>query len=136
MSNEIVTTKAFQERVFEKIRADIGNLMTDEELKSLLQQAMQKAFFERVVESTGWRSATDTEPVFVTLIRDLMRDRVKVAVDAWMEENKELVSGKVEEALKAGIAGAVLDHLRDRFLVPLQILRTELEQRGIVDKKY
>lgn len=49
MANEIETSKDFQDRVFEKIRADIGNLMTDAELKSLLHAAMSRAFFEPIV---------------------------------------------------------------------------------------
>jgi hypothetical protein len=134
MGNEIETSKAFQERVFEKIRADIGNLMTDAELKSLLDQAMRRAFFEPVKVRDGYRDY-DKEPVFVVMVRDLMRDRVKAAVDVWMEENKELVSSKIGEALKAGIAEAVFDHLRERFDVPLQTLRSELQDRGIIERR-
>jgi len=135
MSNEIETSKAFQERVFEKIRADIGNLMTEDELKALLDAAMKKAFFDPIKVQSGYHDY-EKEPVFVTMVRDLMRDRVRAAVDVWMEENKELVSSKIGEALKAGIAGAVFDHLNFQFSGPLQIFRAELEQRGIIEKKY
>lgn len=41
-NTDIATTKTFQERMFEKIRDQMGDLMTDEDLKKLVDAAMQK----------------------------------------------------------------------------------------------
>lgn len=134
--NEIATTKAFQERVFEKIRADIGNLMTDDELKSLLNAAMQKAFFEPTRRTDSYQRTTDEPPVFVTLTRGLMQDRVSSAIEKWINEHPEEVNKIIREVLAGGIAGAIAMHFEMRFAQPLQQLRHELEVKGLVEKQY
>ena len=133
--NEITTTKAFQERVFEKIRADIGNLMTDDELKSLLNAAMQKAFFEPTRRTDSYHT-TEEPPAFITLTRDLMREKVGSAVEKWINEHPEEVNKAIREVLAGGIAGAIAMHLEMRFSQPLQQLRQELETKGLVEKQY
>ena len=137
MGNEIETSRAFQERVFEKIRQDIGNLMTDAELKSLLHAAMQKAFFEPVKVNDGYSSRmTEKPPVFVSKVKELMDQKVGSAVDKWLEEHPEEVNKAIKEVLAGGIANALAMHLEMRFSEPLQNLRNELEQKGLVEKRY
>ena len=133
--NEIETTKAFQERVFEKIRADIGNLMTEAELKVLLDAAMKKAFFEPITKTEGYNTH-EYPPLFVTMTQDLMKEEVKIAVQKWIEEHPKEMNDTISKVLAGGIAGAIALHLEMRFSHPLELLREELTQKGLVDRKY
>lgn len=138
MGNEIETSKAFQERVFEKIRQDIGNLMTEAELKSLVNAAMNKAFFEPTISKDphGYYRDKEGPSFFVCKVKELMYQKVGAAIEQWISEHPEEVNKAIRDVLSGGIAGAVAMYLESRFSGPLQNLRSELEQKGLVEKKY
>lgn len=129
--HDIQTSRTFQERVFEKIREDLGNLLTEEELKSLLQAAMKKAFFENVVEK-GYYSETVKPPLFVTMVKGLLEDKVRAAVDQWIRDHPEEFNKLIQDALAEGILGLIGKYLQNRFEEPLYNLKQELAQKGII----
>ena len=45
MTNEIATTKSFQDRMKDKIREGIGDLLTDDDLKVLIDKGIDDVFF-------------------------------------------------------------------------------------------
>ncbi len=61
MSNELQMTQDFQTRIFKRIRESIGDLMTDEDLRKLIEAAMQKAFFTEVKIEGNYYNPTRVE---------------------------------------------------------------------------
>lgn len=113
MSN-IVPTKTLQERVADRIREQIGELLTTEDLTKLVEQAVQEAFFKPIEKKDGYHTVT-SPPVVVTLIRGLLAEKVQVEVVAWMASHSDEVSQIIDTVMKDGIANAVMSAINARM---------------------
>lgn len=115
MSNNLQLATDFQTRIFDKIKSDIGSLMTDEQLKLLVEQAMKQAFFEyRTVEEyqSGWGNRkVEHPPAILKVIKELMETKVKTALEAWLNENEVEVKKMIQETFDKKI----LDCVRSAF---------------------
>lgn len=131
MSNELQMTQDFQTRIFNRIRESIGDLMTDEDLKRLVDAAMQRAFFADRIEQESYRQVV-RPPHFIKLIDDLMRERVQAEVKQWLEDHPEEVSKAIQETIEKGICGIMASYIDSRASWPLQNLANELRQKGVL----
>ena len=131
MTAEITTNKTFQERMFEKVRDQMGDLLTETELKQIVDQAVNKAFFEpRKVSSGGYRE--EIKPaVFVEMMENELRTHVREALDKWMASNKEIVAQTIEKVIQEGITRAVMQTLESRMSWPLQNFAEQLRAKGV-----
>ncbi len=133
MSTEVATVQSFQERVGSMIRAQIGELMTSEELKALVDKAMHEAFFkEREVKLDQWGRTKTMPPYATDLVTELLREEVKAAAVAWLKENP----GAVQEAIKGAIGKGVMDllttALNNHFFGAFEAFRNDLRNKGFV----
>lgn len=105
MAQEIATPadpiKAFQDKVTEKLKADIGALMPDEVLAGLVQRAVEEQFFkprkirdpsqgsygDRVIDAPGW---------FVAEVATHAKPMIEAAVKRYVEEHKD----EIDKAIK------------------------------------
>ena len=104
MTNAIATTQDFQQRMFEKIRDQMGSLLTDEELKALVETAINKAFFEERVDNSGYNRVTKPS-LFVELISAHVKDRINEQIGAYVVANASVFEKAVEDALAKGFFG-------------------------------
>ncbi len=133
MSTDIAPTKAFEERMFEKIRDQMGDLMTDDDLRKLVGAAMQKAFFEpRVQPGNGYGSPTTLPPLFVALIEKQMTEAVRAAVSQWVADHPEEVAKVLKETIEAGIFNMMASHFASKTSWPLQQLLSALQAKGVL----
>lgn len=97
MSSNLTTNDDFQTRMFNRMREQIGELLTEEEMKKLLATAMQKAFFEE--RRDGYNN---TKPsIFIELVRAELAEQLKQWVRNWVAENEdEVKKAVVEESAK------------------------------------
>jgi glucosamine 6-phosphate synthetase-like amidotransferase/phosphosugar isomerase protein len=129
---EIETTRSFQEKMFEKIREQIGTLMTEEDLRKLVQAAMQKAFFENVKCKNHWGEVKEEPPVFETKLRELMREQVSMAMQKWINEHPEEIKAIVNRVIEKGIVDIVFEHIRQETSGPMQQLAQSLRDQGFL----
>lgn len=115
MTTEVAEARSFQERMFGKIREQMGTLLTDKELKEILEKSVSRAFFEPVVHKDGY-GRTDTEEAhFIKLVRDLMKERVDAAIGLWIKEHEETVGKAVEETVAKGMLELVRKHIESKI---------------------
>lgn len=131
MSGEVVTTKSFQERIFDRIREQIGELMTDEDLSKLVEAAVQKAFFEPRVKTSGWSTSTEP-PLIVEIVEKLLRERVKDETANWLVKHQDDVTKIVQEALGRGFTAAVQSYIDSRMAGPMNTFAEQLRQSGLI----
>lgn len=131
MTTEIATSKNFQERVFEKIRDQLGNLLTEVELKALLDKAIEKAFFEPRQSGNSW-DKTEKPPYFVELIQTELQSKVQDAVKAWIDSHQDDVGKAIQEALGKGFFGILTNYLENQIRGPLYNFQNDLINRGIL----
>lgn len=111
MKNETIV-----DRVVERLKAQpLGDLITEEDLHDIVRDAIPKAFFERrkITVRDGYRSEErEVEPAIVEVLRDLLKDSAKAAVEAWMVENAETIADHWRTVIDDGLLKYV-QHLQD-----------------------
>lgn len=104
---ELVMAGGFQERIFAKIKESIGDLMTDDDLKRLVEAAMQDAFFKDRVTKGDYGRTDSKPPLLVELVGQLIKDRVNEAIKVWLDANSAVVEKIIVERLAAGASGLI-----------------------------
>ena len=67
--NDLTTTKSFEERMKDRIREDIGKLMTDDELSKLVRRATNDIFFKGREVKDGYHTIEE-EPLYIKLLKN------------------------------------------------------------------
>lgn len=125
----LATTQSFQEKMYERIRDSIGELMSEEDLKKLTAAAIERAFFEPRVTETGYGHVTKTESRFVEMVEKLMRSRVEQAVSAWIETHPDEIKERLDETIGRGMVGLVVAYLESKVAGPLSEFAQQLQSQ-------
>lgn len=104
---DLVVAGSFQDRIFTKIKDSIGDLMTDEDLKRLVEAAMQDAFFKDRITKGDYGRVDSKPPLLVELVDKLVRDRVDKAVGAWLDANSATVEKIIADRFADGASGLI-----------------------------
>jgi hypothetical protein len=112
--NAIVEQKNFQERMKDRIRDSIGELMTDAELSEIVKRAMEDIFFKPMTLQDGYH--TKEVPPFVhQLLKEILLDDVQKAVSKYIDEHKEEVQKIIQEVITLGMGKALVDAISFQF---------------------
>ena len=132
MSEEVAPTKDFRERMLDRIRDDIGDLITDDELKTMIEAGIKKAMFEtRYVDEGGYSSRKKEVPSLVdAAVQQFLKERMDAAVRQWLEMHPEELQAAVDKAIANGVAGALTAALDDRFKAIFQDGMTQMYNNG------
>ena len=115
----IATTTAFQQRMFEKIRDSIGDLMTDAELKTLLDAAIQEAFFKPQVTNRDGYGRNEMAPsLLVQETQKLLKERFDTQLREYMEAHADEIAKAIDEVLSKGFIGMMHSYI-ERSSAPL-----------------
>jgi hypothetical protein len=131
-ASALTENKAFAERIFDRIKDGLGDLMTDEELKILLNRAVHEAFFKDRTVPNGYNGTRQEPAYFVQMTRDLLQKEVQAQVTEYFEANREALKEKVAEVLQQGIGEAVLKAISYELQAPLFSLQSSLSAKGLL----
>ena len=102
---EMTATQTFQENIKERLRADIGDLVPDDVLAQLVEQAIKDMFF-----TVGHRSAGGQDySWFQKEVEEQLRTRVAGFIELYFRKNAEVLQGV--------IADTVTDAMPDMFAI-------------------
>lgn len=106
MNTAVVQAKTLQERVGDRIREQIGELLTTEDLKALVDRAMEEAFFRKVeVPKRHWNDDQRYEDAFaVKHVKELLKPRVDEACKAWLAEHQDRLGAHIDESVGKGFS--------------------------------
>lgn len=130
--NELTTTADFQTRMFERIRDQMGDLLTEEDMRRLIEQAVQKAFFEERIERKAYGSDVRYPAAFVEMVKNAAKPMIQTAVDAWVAENKDKLAEKIDAIVREGVAGVLVSHINFKFQDQLLQLSSALHSKGLL----
>jgi hypothetical protein len=131
MAGEVVQAKTLQERVGDRIREQIGDLLTDDDLKKLVDRALEDAFFKERRENRQYGQDILHPPQIVQRVNDLLKERVDTAVSAWLSkpENSERFQRQIDDAIAKGFIGILTGWINDKAQVGLQQFANEFASR-------
>lgn len=113
----VVIQQSFEEKLMDRIRESIGELMSDEDLKRIVEKGVDRALFERrTITSDGWSRSSSEKPSFVdTVVKTLLEERMRVAVDAWIRANPEKLDKALNDAIVLGAGSCVIAAFNENF---------------------
>lgn len=109
-----IKNETIVDRVVERLKKQpLGDLITEEDLHDIVKQAIPKVFFDpvRKIENPGKYNETtvSVEPHIVTVMRDLLKDSAKAALETWMAENSEMMVEQWKTMIDEGVMKYVED---------------------------
>lgn len=105
MNNELSASKnpmdEFRERVTEKLKHDIGEMLPDEVLQQLAQRAVDEQFFkerEVVTNVGGWNSKTEKRPSwFVEEVAKIAEPIIRSHIEQFIEAHKADIEAAIDK---------------------------------------
>lgn len=111
MSGPVATTQTLQERVGQRIREQIGNLLTEDDLKKLVETALHEAFFKERREIRQYGQDILHPPAVVEIVKGLLKERVDAAVSAWLDAHKDEFAQHIQDQIGKGFTRMLQDWL-------------------------
>jgi hypothetical protein len=107
MERSVEVAKTFEEQVFERMRASIGELMPDEQLKKLLEKAIDQMFFQPKIRKDGYGYHSHTEPAEIySVVKELLEPTMRKAIREHLEAHHVDVMCAINAALAGGFVQA------------------------------
>ena len=105
---EIVEHKSFQERLVDRLRESIGDLITDQDLRGFVERGVEEVFFTETFVRSTYGGPTETiPPVIHQMVKEVLKERMAQAVADWLRDHENEVKQAVEDCVRDG-AGAAL----------------------------
>ena len=128
MTTAVAKQQSFEEKMKDRIRESIGDLLTDEDLYKLIEKGIQEAFFTETTVQEGWK--TTTKPSLMTgILKEVLVQQVREAVNRWLIEHKDEVQKMLDEALMKGVGKLVEEAISSWFHTSMMNLKFDIEQR-------
>lgn len=133
--NEIAKAATFQERVINKLRDDIGSLMTEEELQKLVKEAAERLFFRPTEVKDRWGTVTSHEPAeFMKICKELLAPRVREAAAEYMKAHPEIIEEVVRKIVAEGFLGVFTSYMHEVSASGIRGLVEGFKQAGLLDR--
>jgi Glu-tRNA(Gln) amidotransferase subunit E-like FAD-binding protein len=132
MSNEIQQSKSFEDRMRDRIRESIGDLIDDETLTKLIHSGIQKTFFqERLIakSSTFYGKDSHKEPLIVEILKELLEEQVREAVDEYIKSNHDEIMEQIKQVVDSGVGMSVVRALTSTFKNDLIDFQMNVDQK-------
>ena len=127
-SNQLAESASFQERMFQRVRESLGELLTEEEAKALVDRAINEALFKRTIERGYGYQARDIEKpsMFELMVIEKVKPMIDEALKRWISENSEEVNKLIREIIEQGIVGILSRVIAESFRQPMYQLQVDL----------
>jgi hypothetical protein len=133
----VTESKSFQEKMQDRIRDSIGDLISEEELKTLIDRGMEEAFFKgKVIKDSYGRVQREELPLIHQMVNDHIKPIVEQEVAKYIDNNREQVAEIVQQTLEVGAGTLLIKALNQTFqnsLISLQnSMITDLRNNGVI----
>ena len=116
MSNEIVKQKTFEEKMKERIKDSIGELMSNEDLSKIVERAVEEIFFEPIIIKGSYCHGDKTEPPFIhSIIKEILTEQVKHETREYIGLHGEEIEKIIKEVVVNGIGNCVIGAFNNNF---------------------
>lgn len=92
----------FEERVINRVRDDIGSLMTDAELKRIVEVAVERIFFKERRTSDNYNSRVQPS-IFQEVVQTAVEKQFAVAIELYVKEHSDLFAAAIDASIKQGL---------------------------------
>lgn len=110
------------------MRESLGELLTEEEAKALVDRAIDECLFKRTIEKEYHGREVEKPSMFELMVAEEVKPMIKEAAEKWISENSEEVNRLIREIIEQGITGILSRVITEAFRQPLYQLEGNLSQ--------
>lgn len=122
-----------EQRIAERVKENLGDLLSDDELQRMIGRQVEKFLFEPRVVAGTYRNE-QKPPLLQEMVDRNLKERMEAGVSAWMEANPEKMQEAVEAAIKRGVGGALIDALDYHFAGLFNAGIESMRQQGMLPR--
>ena len=135
MTTELATSKSFEEKLQDKIKESFGDLLSNEELKTIITTGIDKILFQPRMMRNGYGGNETKPPLIVEILQPLLEAHVKEFVIQWLKDNPQKVDELLKKALEQGAGSLIFNFFTTTFQQSMwdmqESFRTDLRNRGV-----
>lgn len=108
--NDMVKSASFEEKLKDRIRDSIGELLSDEDLRRIVERGTEELLFKERIVLQQMRYGTEKAvkpPLVHECLEGLLRTRVDTVLREWLTAHADEVSGQIKRIVDDGILEAV-----------------------------
>ena len=110
----LIIPQTFEEKMKDRIRESIGELITDKELTELVHKSVDQVFFAPTEIGDAYHRK-EGPSLLNGLIKELLTPQVREAVDQYIKDHPDEVIKTVKEVLARGMGNALLTAVNFQF---------------------
>lgn len=108
MSTTIELSKSFDEKIRDRVKEGIGDLLTDEDVKKIVLKIMNEVFAERGETKDGYGNIKKDGPMLLhTLVKDEMSSVIKEVLRTYLSEHSEILKEVIQLVLKRNVVSMI-----------------------------
>lgn len=116
MGDDVEAVSSFAERMKDRVRDLVAENLSDDELMGFVNQVMHDAFMSERVEHHRYGGGHTTHRALLPeLVKELLEERMRVAVGAWIVSHEAEVRMLVEKVITEGAGAALMQALSSAF---------------------
>ena len=117
MSNEIQTNETFEEKLKTRIRESIGDLLSDDDLKKIIDRGLEEVFFTEKVINSGHYSNNKqiTPPLIHQMIKELLQPNVDEIIKQYIYEHESEINEIIHNTVQEGIGTCLVKAINSMF---------------------
>lgn len=108
-----------------RIKDSIGDLMTDEDLRKIMERGVEKALFQPRDGRDGYGYTRSKESLVDEAVHKFLEQQMQAAVDKWVDSNADKLKEAVDKAIVLGAGECAIRAMDSRMNTALY----ELGQR-------
>ena len=112
MSKELAVPGTFAERIRDRLRELIGDVITDDDLTRFIERGIEEEFFHTQKDSYGRNTG---KPIVHSMVRECLFEAMEKAVRRWLRDHEAEVMETVREEIEKGAAHAMMNGLNSAF---------------------
>jgi hypothetical protein len=129
MSSDIEKAKSFEEKMKERIKDGIGDLLSDDDIKKLIDAGMQDTFFKPSKIKVNAYDHKDGPTLLQSIIQENLQPAVDKAVKEYINEHPEEVMAAINDCISGGMAKALLRSIDSTFSLQLWQLKDSIQNQ-------
>lgn len=116
MADEVVATKSLEERITARLHESISELVTEADLKQIVERGVEDFFFKPRKERHGHDGWTrDVPPLITELVDKHLKTAMERTIGDWLVAHPDQLQRAMDDAIRRGVADALTRTLDERF---------------------
>ena len=126
MGAELAVTQNFQERMKDRIRDSIGDLLSDEDLKNIIERGIEEVFFKETYDNSSHYNKKVFPPLIHQMVKECLNERMQEQVKIWIASHNDEVEEAIKECVVQGAGAALMAAIKYHFEGSMNTLASDM----------